>query len=265
VSLTGIDHVVILFPALDEAIRNYTRLGFTVVPGGAHPGGTHNALIALADGAYLELIAFTAPNPEHRWWAPARAGGGLVDFCLATTDLAADLAAFRRAGARMADPIPGARRRPDGFQVAWRVAVPEGTDRFQVPFLIEDVTPRRERVPGSTRHANGVTGIESLSIAVLDLQPARSLWSTICEEAGRPAGSLSADAALGICHRIGPHALQFVSLAASTGPLADWLATHGPSPFALTLGASAGASGALDERAARARIELRPAGVGPSG
>jgi catechol 2,3-dioxygenase-like lactoylglutathione lyase family enzyme len=62
-ALRGFDHIVINFPDLDSAIRNYTDLGFTVVRGGSNPlGTTHNALIALADGAYIEMTAFDGPN-----------------------------------------------------------------------------------------------------------------------------------------------------------------------------------------------------------
>src|SRR5262249_28482211 len=80
--LTGIDHMVVVVPDLDIAIKNYRDLGFTVVPGGRHPIGTHNALIGFADGAYLELIAFFEPDTMHRWRSALTRGGGLVDYCM---------------------------------------------------------------------------------------------------------------------------------------------------------------------------------------
>ena len=67
--LLGVDHLVIGVGDLGAAMRDYAALGFSVVPGGRHAAGTHNALIALADGAYLELVAFHEPYPAHRWWA----------------------------------------------------------------------------------------------------------------------------------------------------------------------------------------------------
>ena len=114
--VTGIDHLVIVVPNLDAAIRGYRELGFTVVEGGRHPVGTHNALIAFADGAYLELLAFDRESPQHRWWRPLQKGGGLVDFCLATDDLLADTRAFRAAGVDIADPTAQSRVRPDGYE-----------------------------------------------------------------------------------------------------------------------------------------------------
>ena len=84
--LQGIDHIVIAVPDLAVASRNYEALGFTVVPGGRHPVGTHNALIAFADGAYIELIAFYEKNTQHKWWVPLEKGGGLVtSACRPTT------------------------------------------------------------------------------------------------------------------------------------------------------------------------------------
>ena len=57
--ISAIDHIVILVHDLEAAVRDYTALGFTVVPGGEHADGrSRNALIAFADGSYLELIAF---------------------------------------------------------------------------------------------------------------------------------------------------------------------------------------------------------------
>ena len=53
------DHAVIFVADLRAAVRDYARVGFRVVPGGAHEGDpTQNALVPLGDGSYLELIAF---------------------------------------------------------------------------------------------------------------------------------------------------------------------------------------------------------------
>ncbi len=71
--IKGIDHVVILVKDLAQATADYTELGFTVVPGGEHSdGASHNALIAFADGSYIELFAFKREAPEHRAARPRR-------------------------------------------------------------------------------------------------------------------------------------------------------------------------------------------------
>src|SRR5260370_10444927 len=103
---TGIDHVAIVVNELDSAIASYSRAGFTVVRGGKHPIGSHNALIAFAHGSYLELIAFTKPDSGHPWQTAPEEGSGIVDFCMRTDDLAADIDAIRPAGAETCHPTP---------------------------------------------------------------------------------------------------------------------------------------------------------------
>ncbi len=166
--LKGIDHIVVVVPELEAAIKSYGELGFTVGRGGKHNIGTHNALIAFADGSYMELIAFLAPVAGHPWYDAISKSGGLVDFCAQTDDLDADVASFRRAGVNINDPNAMSRDRPDGYRVKWVLAIPNPPFNGSVPFLIKDETPREERMPREHNHRNGVTGIASLMIAVAD-------------------------------------------------------------------------------------------------
>lgn len=171
--LLGIDHLVILVRNLDDAIRTYEGLGFQVVPGGQHPGGTHNALVGFADGSYLELIAFREPEKshDHRWYHFLRLGGGLVDFALRADDVEAEIAQIDGRGIAYRGPNPGARKRPDGQEIAWRMGWPPEGRAGELPFLIDDITSRDLRVPSDVdaHHPNGVIGIQSLTIAVRDL------------------------------------------------------------------------------------------------
>ena len=122
--LRAVDHLVIAVPDLVAAIKTYRDLGFTVTAGGRHTGvGTDNALIPFRDGAYLELVGFNEPRPDHRWWAPLQKGGGLVDFCLQTDDFAGDAAVLRRAGVQVGEPQARHRARPDGVEVRWTCAL----------------------------------------------------------------------------------------------------------------------------------------------
>lgn len=243
--LTGIDHLVVVVPDLDAGIEAYERLGFTVVRGGRHPIGTHNALMAFADGSYLELIAFYRESPEHRWWAPLARGGGLVDFCLATDDLRGDTAAFREAGVAIDDPRAMSRLRPDGYQVRWVLALPRGDHRGVAPFLIEDETPRVERVPRLTTHVNGVTGIATVTVSVEDLATVRRWYPRVTGQPGQPIERPDLDGA-GMRFSVGPHTLDFVAPRGSRGALRDWLAARGASPYAASLTAASGHAGWLD-------------------
>jgi hypothetical protein len=243
--LIGIDHLVVAVADLEAAARSYRDLGFTVVAGGRHPTATHNALIAFEDGTYLELIAFYEPSPEHRWWAPLQRGGGLVDFCCRTTRLLADTLALRQAGVQVDDPRPQSRVRPDGYTVRWRLALPTGAHRGAVPFLIEDETPRDERVPRHRRHDNRVTGIRTLTVAVEDVPSAHGWGAAVT---GRPGEQVRHDdlGASGIRLAVGRHQVDLVAPRFSASPLGEWLRLRGASPWAASLTTSGGTPGPLD-------------------
>ena len=244
--LTAIDHLVIAVPDLEAAVADYRRLGFTVVPGGRHPGvGTYNALIAFADTSYIELIGFYEARDDHRWWAPLQRGGGLVDFCLQTDDLAGDAQALRRAGVDIGDPEPRDRTRPDGVEVRWEFALARGPHRGVAPFVIADVTGRDVRVPAERTHANGATGIGRVTIAVRDVVAVRGWYSTVLGTPGEDVRRPDLGAA-GVRFAVGPHTFDFVAPAQERGPLADWLARRGPSPCAATLTTGGKKTGALD-------------------
>lgn len=188
--IKGIDHVVILVKDLDQAVADYNQLGFTVTPGGEHTdGATHNALVAFADGSYLELIAFKRAAPEHRWWQYTQNeeinGEGLVDFALLPTDIASDIAAARQRGLDYTGPSSGGRLRPDGQEIRWQSGQPTTPD---LPFLCGDVTPRSLRVPSGPAwiHPNGVTGIEAVVVLVADLAESLKHYEALLGTAPNP-------------------------------------------------------------------------------
>ena len=244
--LTGIDHIVIVVSDLDVAMQNYRQLGFSVFAGGRNPSGTHNALIALADGSYIELSAFREPKPAHPWWTKLEQGGGLIDFCLQTDDLHADIAVFRDSGIDMSDPIPMTRVRPDGYEIKWLLSIPHHSDENVVPFLIKDVTPREERVPHAICHPNQAAGLGTATAAVGKLGPVRRCFGGLLQQEGEEMRREDLDAA-GLRFAIGPHVFECLVPIHSDGPLQDWLAARGPSLYAATISSAAGQSGPLDE------------------
>jgi hypothetical protein len=138
-----IDHLVLAVPSLDAGITHVHGLtGVAPVRGGAHPGvGTHNALLSLGAPSYLEVIAADPDQP-----GVARRGFGLdeppteprlVAFAVGTTDIDATVAALRDAGHAVADPFAMTRRRPDGTELAWRLAMLDDHVGGAHPFLIE--------------------------------------------------------------------------------------------------------------------------------
>jgi catechol 2,3-dioxygenase-like lactoylglutathione lyase family enzyme len=232
--LLGIDHIVIVVQDLEAAARDFEKLGFTVVPGGRHPVGTHNALISFADGSYIEIIAFYRANPAHRWWRPLQKGEGLVDFCMQTDDLAGDTAKLRDAGVEIDDPVPWSRTRPDGYQLKWVLSLARQGCRGVAPFLIQDETPREERVPRKFNHKNGATGIGTVTVAVDDVPTVRHWYKSVLAFDGTPVKRRDIQAT-GVRFQIGPHCFDFIEPADDKSALAPWLQTRGPSPYAATL------------------------------
>lgn len=186
-----LDHVVIAVADLEQAMADYRELGFTVCPGGVHHGGvSHNALVIFADGSYFELIAYRQAAPDVRWWQIlSGAGEGFVDFALLPGDVDSDLAAARQRGLALNGPIAGGRLRLDGARLDWKIVRPATTD---LPFWCADVTPRELRVPaGDMRaHANGVTGISGVTVAVRDIDASTGRYSALVgpENVERRAG-----------------------------------------------------------------------------
>jgi catechol 2,3-dioxygenase-like lactoylglutathione lyase family enzyme len=252
--IRAIDHIVILAADLAAASADYTALGFTVTPGGEHTGGaTHNALIAFADDTYLELIAFKRAEPGHRWWRHAALGEGLVDFALLPGAAADDIAAARERGVMYAGPADGGRLRPDGQQVAWQIGTPPTPD---LPFLCGDVTPRALRVPqGAARqHANGVTGIASLTVAVADLAASAARYRALLGSGETEGPALPG--ARSVSFALGAAAIVLAAPAGDT-ELSRRLETRGEGPYALALRAGVGEAGVLDLGWAHgARMEL---------
>lgn len=71
-AVRALDHIAIAARTLDEgAAWLRDRLGVDLQPGGKHPLlGTHNRLLSLGPGEYLELIAIDpdAPTPDRPRW-----------------------------------------------------------------------------------------------------------------------------------------------------------------------------------------------------
>jgi len=135
----NVDHLVFAGPELREGIeRIEALLGVGPVPGGRHPRfGTHNALLSLGSGTYLEVIA---PDPTLE--RPSRglpfAMGDPSGWRLATWALRAEPIDEIAAGAAGLGAVQDGRRaRPDGTVLTWRLTDPYAMPLSGVvPFLI---------------------------------------------------------------------------------------------------------------------------------
>ncbi len=197
--ITGIDHMVILADDLDEAISRFEALGFAVTRGGSHPAwGTENALIPLADGSYLELLAARDPElaRQHRLWQRAdgstREPGSYGGYALGSDDIDSDVLQIRARGLWLTDPQAGSRRRPDGQMVRWQLAF---SDRPDLPFLIEDETHRGLRIASPERGLGTDAGIDEVVVAVDDLPDAARAYEQLLDIPSTHAVSLHGPAA----------------------------------------------------------------------
>jgi hypothetical protein len=90
-----IDHVIYGAADLDvAAARVEADLGLTAVGGGRHDGvGTHNRVVPLTDGSYLELLAVADPDEAARsalgaaLQAGIARGDGLLGWAVAVPDV----------------------------------------------------------------------------------------------------------------------------------------------------------------------------------
>ncbi|KAF5663533.1 hypothetical protein FHETE_7480 [Fusarium heterosporum] len=170
-SLPILDHFAILvsyqtLQTVTEKLKDY----LVVIDGGAHADGlTVNKLIHLADGTYIEFIAFVkGVDPEkrkaHRWGNLEE--GKIADWAH-TLSSEADYAELQK---RVADAGNGItysdltslqRHRPDGVLMKCLVSValnPEGGRIFPgtLPFWCVDETERQLRSPFKAENGDGL-------------------------------------------------------------------------------------------------------------
>ena len=132
-----LDHVLVAVDDLDAAARHVKqRHGLASVEGGRHQGlGTANRIVPLGE-TYLELVAVVdqgeAAGSGFGSWV---AGGDLprlLGWCARTDDLGS---VAGRLGLTIAD---GARSRPDGSVLRWRMAgLERSAEEPSLPFFIE--------------------------------------------------------------------------------------------------------------------------------
>ena len=126
---TTLDHLLFAGPDLGILRSLLQQLsGVAPTSGGRHEGlGTHNALIGLAGGRYLELIAPDPVSPDGEFAAAIAylAEPALHTYCARVTDLDA-LCARARALGLEAVQAPGSRVLPDGNLLEWSLAFVTG-------------------------------------------------------------------------------------------------------------------------------------------
>ena len=194
-SLGTLDHLVIttvdLAAACDEC---EARLGVRPEPGGTHPQfGTHNALLGLGKGAYVEIIAID-PDAEARPQYPFNlaevTGSQACTFAVHPQDLDQSAASLLdEQGLAVGPAGPGSRSTPEGTVLNWRLTAPLAADPSGlVPFLIDwqggpspadSITSQVELVGWGGSHPRPTTiaaALDQLGVPVQVTQGAPDFW-----------------------------------------------------------------------------------------
>jgi hypothetical protein len=151
--LAQVDHVMLGIDDLERGIAQFENLtGVRPVFGGKHPGGTHNALVSLGEGTYLEILAVqpgVAPPEEY---------AGLeqlhtlmpIGWAVSSKDSAQLRNRLTAAGLAITEPSPGSRATPAGATLSWQTfGLGEGF--AEAPFFI--VWSPRSAHPSTTSPA----------------------------------------------------------------------------------------------------------------
>ena len=143
-ALDVVDHLVFATPDFDAGVAEIReRFGVDPVPGGHHPVyGTRNALVALGETRYLEIIG---PDPQVLARDEVRVFGihelerpRLVTWAAHGTDLEQLTRAARREGVDLGTVSVGSRHRPDGMELTWSFTDPLAARNGGVlPFFID--------------------------------------------------------------------------------------------------------------------------------
>ncbi|HMK20742.1 MAG TPA: VOC family protein [Terriglobales bacterium] len=140
-----LDHILLGCNDLDRGIAFFEEnLGVRAAIGGVHPGrGTRNALLALGERRYLEIIApdpaqtrvpdFAAPLLNH---LKSLTMPALVGWAAHPRDLEALAAQLKAQGIAFDGPRAGSRQRPDGRLLKWKTLNLHDDHNGVLPFFI---------------------------------------------------------------------------------------------------------------------------------
>ena len=106
-----------------------------------------------------------------------------------------------------------------------------GDTKGLIPFIIEDETPREERVPKENEHANGVTGIDTITLAATRYRlGSERIMSAALSKTGEPTRDEELRAS-GIVYQVGPHRLEYLTPDDESSPLHEHIALNRPVPY----------------------------------
>ncbi len=178
-----VDHVTICGSDLAKLQAAFAGLGLIADYGGSHAsGGTHMAILGLANGSYVELVApvKACAATDSGWSKLMLANAGACAWAVGSSDIQKDVDALKKAGFPVDGPFPGGRKKPDGKVLEWKTAA-LGSEQAGalLPFMIQDRTPREWRVqPSASATQMGLSGVQAVVLGVPDLGAAIQMFQT---------------------------------------------------------------------------------------
>ncbi len=139
-----LDHIVYCVPDLKIAMAAFSeKFGIPIPFGGQHlTQGTHNAIMNLGEGCYLEFLAIDKFNTSIQ--APRWMGIDLLEsqkitrWALKTKNIFADAVVLKQADFTHHEIKKGSRKTPDGNTLKWELIVPLGKPEVDVlPFMVD--------------------------------------------------------------------------------------------------------------------------------
>ena len=170
----GLDHIVHAVRDLDAAAELYRGMGFTVGARNRHSWGTHNHIVQVAGGFFIELLTLAEPEKLGSDGFSKMFGAYNGDFLkrqegfslliLESKDAAGDEQAFRSAKIAASDVMRFDRegKRPDGsvVKVAFSLAFADDNHAPDTHFATcQQHYPENFWNPAFQKHDNGVQSV----------------------------------------------------------------------------------------------------------
>ncbi|MEM9169232.1 MAG: VOC family protein [Pseudomonadota bacterium] len=136
----AVDHLLVACDDVAKTQQAFSnRFGAAFADGGAHPGqGTRNALGAIGDGVYLELLGPDPSQSVRADWLAGAQDGAVFHWAARCDDLGAVADVLAAQGLAHSGIIDGARTAADGARLTWKLLFPAPSAFGAVmPFFID--------------------------------------------------------------------------------------------------------------------------------
>ena len=133
-----VDHILLGIDDLDRGMAQFEKMtGVRPVQGGKHPRGTHNALVSLGEGTYLEILAVqpgVAPPKEYEGLKQLHSLTP-IGWAVSSKDSTQLRNRLTSAGMAVTESSAGSRTTPVGTKLSWQTfGLEEGFE--EAPFFI---------------------------------------------------------------------------------------------------------------------------------